>query len=297
VQVVGNRATGFACGGIEVNSGNLNLTRGWVEGNSAPQLGGGLCTGGPGSVRMAITDTNVLNNHAADGGGVFAANSFFSTRSAIYRNTATRGAGLYVYSLARLENTTLSQNFAGRDGGGLYAAPLSSVRLNSVTVAANYARNNFPGPGVGGGIFISDTAVVTVANTLLALNFNSNFALSHSDCYGTLQSAGYNFIGHTGGCTITGYLTGNQLGGSGQFDAIDPLVEPLGWITGLTPGLLPRPGSPLINAATPLGCISAAGSYLVVDQISHLRELDGRCDIGAIESFPIVRLYLPDLER
>src|SRR5205085_7169606 len=158
VQVVGNRATDYACGGLQVSSGNINLTRGWVERNTAPQLGGGLCTGGLGSIHLAITDTNILNNSSAEGGGVFAANSFFSTRSAIYRNTATRGAGLYVLGPALLEDTTISQNAAARDGGGLYAAPSASVQLNSDTISTNYARNDFPRPGVGGGIYISGTA-------------------------------------------------------------------------------------------------------------------------------------------
>src|SRR5205085_7502587 len=153
-----------------------------------------------------------------------AANNCFSTRSAIYRNTATRGAGLYVLGPALLEDTTISQNAAARDGGGLYAAPSASVQLNSDTISTNYARNDFPRPGVGGGIYISGTASVTLANTLLGPNFNSNIQLAYSDCYGTLHSEGYNFISNTGGCTVVGDPTGNQKGGTGTFDTIYPLV-------------------------------------------------------------------------
>jgi hypothetical protein len=113
-----------------------------------------------------------------------------------------------------------------------------------------------------------------------------------SDCFGTLRSEAYNFVGSNAGCIITGDSTGNQVGGVYP-NNINPMIEPLRWLTGLTPGHLPLAGSPLINAGRPAGCQSAQGSLLSVDQIGHNRSLDGRCDIGAIEYFDIQQVYLP----
>ena len=39
---------------------------------------------------------------------------------------------------------------------------------------------------------------VTAANSLLGPNYNSTIQLAYSDCYGTLNSQGYNFISNTG---------------------------------------------------------------------------------------------------
>jgi CSLREA domain-containing protein len=281
--------TALSCGGLDVRSGgDLNLNHGWVENNVAQSDGGGLCIFG--TIHMA--DTVVLNNHAAvRGGGILlpgAGNELFAARSAIYQNRATRGGGIYVSSsgLATIEDSTVSGNSALQDGGGLYADTLSTVQLNSATVANNAANSSFPSTGAGGGIYISNTATVNGANTLIGGNTNVLGFNAPSDCFGTLHSESYNFIGSNVGCIITGDSTGNQVGGA-------PMIAPLSWLTGLTPGHLPLSGSPVINAGRPSGCQSAGGSTLLIDQLGHNRALGGRCDIGAIEYFDIQRAYLP----
>lgn len=297
VRVTYNQATSYACGGVQVSSGNLNMNRGWVQYNSAPTLGGGLCTGGTGSIRMAITDTNVLNNRAPLGAGVYASNYFIATRSAIYYNAATNGGGVYTSGRAVFDDSTVADNAAGRNGGGIYADPSSTVHLNSTTIAGNSARTIWPQSGIGGGVYISGTAAVSATNSLLAMNNNSPIQISPSDCAGTLISEGFNFIGSNGGCTITGDPTGNQVGTNYPF-SIDPMVYPFGTPPGTPPGFTPKPGSPLIDAAANIGCISGTGLYyLFVDQIGHYRAANGRCDIGAIEYFDIRRLWLPLILR
>jgi predicted outer membrane repeat protein len=281
--------TALSCGGLDVHSGgDLNLNHGWVENNIAQSDGGGLCIFG--TIHMA--DTVVLNNHAAvRGGGIVlpgAGDELFAARSAIYQNRATRGGGIYVSSsgLAAIEDSTVSGNSALQDGGGLYADTLSTVQLNSATVANNAANSSFPSTGAGGGIYISNTATVEAANTLIGGNRNVLGFNAPSDCFGALHSEGYNLIGSNVNCIISGDSTGNQVN-------LDPMIAPLSWLTGLTPGHLPLAGSPLINAARPSGCQAAQGGLLSVDQIGHNRALDGRCDIGAIEYFDIRRVYLP----
>jgi hypothetical protein len=288
--------TAPSCGGIRIDNGTLNLNHGWIENNVVQSDGGGLCNLF-GTVHL--TDTSVLNNHAAQGGGIWAlgTNGFFAARSAIYQNSATRGGGVYVFAggaggLAIIEDSTVSSNSAVQDGGGLYADSNSTVRLNSATMANNDANLSFPSAGAGGGIYISTTAVVSAANTLISGNTNVLGFNAPSDCFGTLRSEAYNFIGSNAGCTITGDSTGNQVGGVFP-NNLDPMIAPLSWLTGLTRGHLPLAGSPLINAGRPTGCQAAQGGLLTVDQIGHDRALDGRCDIGAIEYFDIQRVYLP----
>ncbi len=296
VRVTNNAATSYACGGIQVSSGNLYLTRGWVQYNTAPMLGGGLCTGGAGSIQMMITETNILNNYVSsgEGGGVFAANKFVALRSAIYNNAATRGGGVYALGPALIEDSTLSGNSASRDGGGVYAAPNSAVRFNSATVAWNHARTAPFGGGTGGGVYISSTAAVSTANTLFDHNNKSSTALAFNDCYGTLFSEAYNFISTIDGCTITGDPTGNQIGGTSPFNLIDPKIDPLTLGFGTTPAHLLHADSPLIDAGPNIGCQSALPpGFLFLDQIGHFRSLNGRCDIGAVEYFDVKRVYLP----
>lgn len=307
VRVTNNTATSYACGGIQVSSGNLYLTRGWVQYNTAPSIGGGLCTGGAGSIQMMITDTNVLNNSVSngEGGGVFASNKFVALRSAIYYNYATRGGGVYAQGPAIIEDSTVSGNSAGRDGGGVYADPTSNVQFNSATIASNHARTSgLFGGGTGGGIYISNTAVASTANTLFDHNTNSDTALSFSDCYGTLTSEAYNFISTNQACTITGDPTGNQIGGSSPFGLISPKIDPLALVIGNTPAHLLHADSPLIDAGPNVGCQSALPpGFLFLDQIGHFRSLDGnndtvpRCDIGAVEYFDVKRVYLPVIKK
>jgi hypothetical protein len=300
VRITNNRATSYACGGLQVSSGNLYLTRGWVQYNTAPMLGGGLCTGRSGSIKMMITDTNILNNSVSngEGGGVFASNKFVTLRSAIYNNYGARGGGVYVLGTAIIEDTTISGNNAGRDGAGIYAAPNSAVLLNSATLANNYYRNSFPSSGVGGGIYISDTALVTASATLINHNPSASSAIAYSDCKGTLISQGYNFISTNSGCTITGDPTGNQIGGLSPFGLIDPKIDPLALVIGNTPAHLLHADSPLIDAGPPIGCQSALPiGFLFLDQIAHFRALNGRCDIGAVEYFAVKRVYLPLVKK
>ena len=299
VRVGHNRSIGSLCGGILSDNGTTNISHSWVEYNSASIEGGGPCSVGVGNYRLAITDTQVLNNSAASsgGGGVFVNNSFFSTRSTIYNNSAVVGGGVYVVGLAIFENSTLSGNHVGRDGGGIYAASGSNVFLNSVTLANNLARRSYPLSGSGGGAFIESTAAFSITASILANNSGSPIVSTlFSDCSGTFWSNGFNFIGSNEGCTITGVAGGNLVGG--VFPAnLNPQLAPLDAIGGLTPAHLPLAGSPVIDAGTLVGCRAAHGVPLAVDQIGHNRSLNGRCDIGAVEYFPLVRAFLPVIWR
>jgi hypothetical protein len=119
----------------------------------------------------------------------------------------------------------------------------------------------------------NDGGTVYVADTIVAGN-------SSNDVSGSLISQGYNLIGNTTGCTLTGNLTGNIYGA-------DPLLGPLQNNGGptLTHGLLT--GSPAIDA----GPANGAPNF---DQRGVSRPQGTAEDIGAFESiqgnFPKVSL-------
>ena len=291
IRITQNTAA-YACGGAQVSNGNLNMLRGWVDGNTAVQLGGGLCGGGVGSIKLTVSDTNILNNSAPQGGGVYSSIEFYAHNSAIYNNHATTGGGVYASGLTEIDNTTISGNYAVANGGGIYAHTTATVHLNSMTLASNHARSGWPSAGSGGGIYIASPAVATIANTVTSSNSNSPIVISYNDCTGALVSQGYNFISTNSGCSISGDLSGTTVGNNPPF-ALSPKIDPLQWLSGRTPGHPLLADSPLINAANPAGCIAAnAANYLFVDQISHLR-LGSPCDIGALEYFNLARVYLP----
>jgi CSLREA domain-containing protein len=94
-------------------------------------------------------------------------------------------------------------------------------------------------------------------------------------------SAGYNLVGSSAGCNITGTLTGNVLD-------VDPRLAPLsGAGPAASHGLLP--GSPAIDAGSPTAPGSGGDSCRAADQRGLPRPRAGlaggpaRCDIGAVE--------------
>jgi predicted outer membrane repeat protein len=213
-------------GGLSVTVvGPPLLTRTMVSGNTASHSGGGIrgeCT---------LVDSTVCNNMAAvDGGGILSfgevtldhtlvANNAVSNRgggmfaaigdcirgSEFRDNTAQDGAGVFLLqSLSPLpiSDTAILDNIASNLGGGLCAAPGSTLDLRRCTVAGNTALQ-------GGGIK-NDAATVSSDHSIVAGNSNSGAAIS-PDCEGTLQSQGYTLLGSSLGATVTGSTTGNQI--------------------------------------------------------------------------------------
>lgn len=290
---VSNNSAGVSGGGVEARDGNLTINRSWVEGNTAVSYGGGLAHGGSGTIRLTVTDSSVLGNFAPDGGGIWTAVNLEVMASALYHNHGTRGGGVFVSGgVAAIDDSAVSGNSAGGNGGGVYAGPSTTLHMNSATVVSNRARASFPSPGSGGGAWIDGTATATASSSVLAFNRNSDALTGLSDCAGTLASQGYNFIASNSGCTVTGVSTGNHVGGPYPSN-IDPGLGPLEVLydplAGQTPdanpkaGNVPLAGSPLINAGPPGGCQAANGAYFLWDEVGQFRGLGGLCDIGAVE--------------
>ena len=197
-----DRLIDVSSGAGNVTLAGLTLREGWTS-----DEGGALRIFSRGLVRLdgvAVVDSSA----GTLGGAVYAANTV-STLGArlrlelvdttIARNRATSGGGVFVGLDAdfTLSSSTMADNAATGDGGGLAAVTRSSVAATLSTLQGNTAG------GSGGGAFTSTTRPVTIDATLVG----GNASLLDG---GGLWSAG------AGGVTVTkSTLAGNSSGAGG----------------------------------------------------------------------------------
>ncbi len=227
-----------------------------------------------------ITSCVISNNDASamtsfsDGGGIYSGSAGLVTidRSSIINNITDRlGGGIAQWGAARLTitNSTISGNNATGTtsavgyGGGLFYNTL--ITVTNCTVFGNTAK------AVGGNIF-RNASTLTMGNTIVGGGVLTAGAVAANgiDVYGAVTSTGYNLIQNTGGYTISGTTTGNQLG-------INPKMFLPGNYGGTTPTCLPMSNSPAINAGNP-----ALNSG--TDQRGFARLIGTQGDIGAVET-------------
>ncbi len=282
-------ASGGNAGGGLHNYGTLTLANSTLTANSA-NSGGGLANFGS----LVLSHVTVAGNTAVQGGGIYNATSgrLMISDSAVLSNSTAPGAndggGILNNSnyYLTINNTTLSSNTASGDGGGI-ANLFGALALNNVTLSGNTADSDGGDNGSGGGLYV-DFGPATAQNSLLGGNADLSAGVQHPDCSGPLVSGGYNLLGSSAGCALTGTLTGNVLD-------VDPHLLPL---TGVGPatnhGLLP--GSLAIDAGSPTVPGSGGDACLAADQRGLPRPRAGlagglaRCDIGALE----LRTFLVD---
>jgi hypothetical protein len=287
-------------GAVSSRMGGLSLNRVVVTNNVSDWAGGGVAvTGGT----MAIADSEISTNQATIGGGLILTGPLIEPRllrTTVRSNTASQdGGGAFVRADVTPEfvNSTFLFNQAASDGGAIYLYDEKSLSLSSVTVARNWANSDASDGGDGGGIYISDgcspgicaLARVTLRNTLVGGNerlTDGSASPVPQDCYGDLDSAGYNLVG-TGStssfveCEVEGDLTGVLLGvdaGFGDAGEHGGVVLPNG-DNPSTQALLST--SPAVSHGHPGGCRDAGGALLTTDQRYAPRV--GSCEIGAFE--------------
>ena len=150
-------------GGIYNNiNGILNITDSFITGNSVTKnngVGGGIRSTGSNHTdpKVTITNSQISNNHAdggsGDGGGIYSdAYTILTIQggSTISNNTAGRDGGGIFNNGLRLEvdSSTVFLNTADRNAGGIYSWHKSNLAVNKSTIVNNTSY------GKGGGIFI-----------------------------------------------------------------------------------------------------------------------------------------------
>ena len=266
----------------------LRIEDSWIHDNATTlnAEGGGLHIRGG---RLELVRTRVSNNSAADGGGLFVSGignttavTFVVQDSLFDQNSArSRGGAIYNFDsgdtsvVVELVNTTLADNSAVFNGGAVHAVG-GRMDLTNVTVSENSTL------GDGGGLSWSGNGGYRLLNTVVT--DNSAFTLSTSDLSAnTFVSLGHNLIGVLGGAMgFTNGVNGDLVGStSNPFDA---KLGPLADNGGPTMTMLPRIGSPLIEAGDNTGTTA-------LDQRGLSRIVDGNndgtatIDIGAVERF------------
>ena len=237
---------------------SLTLMNSTIMSNAAGTSGGGIYGGG------AIANSTVSGNIAQNGGGIH--------------------DGAFCNNIITIANSTISGNRASGDGGGIYYSDIcnTKMRLSSVTVTNNASDSDGNETGNGGGI-LSSGSMITLANTIVAGNFDNSPIIKYPECDGTIGSEGYNLILTVSPtCLIVGDTTGNIIG-------VNPNLAPLADNGGPTPTHALWPGNPAVDNGDPNGCVDDTGISLTVDQRGYARSMDGNsdgfahCDIGAFE--------------
>ncbi|HID21913.1 MAG TPA: hypothetical protein EYP14_05875, partial [Planctomycetaceae bacterium] len=258
------------------------MSRSALVGNTASAQGGGLYNRGTATIAdssVGGVGTGTIgygNTSESRGGGIFNAGTGSANltllRTTVTQNRATAdGGGIYNEDVLTIRNSTFSGNFADGNGGAILnsesGTAQGTVTIRTSTLVQNSAAN------VGGGVANEGPQLIDVSNTIIALNVA---AVADNDVRGGFTSSGFNLIGDVGGAV--GFVdgqNGDQIGTT--VSPLNPILGPLTDNGGptLTHELLP--GSPAIDTG------DNTGGPDNTDQRGADRPTDDTSDIGAFE--------------
>jgi hypothetical protein len=257
---------------IDGNTGQATDEQGSALGNAARVFGAGLAGGVP----LEITRSSIINNTAAP----------TSVEGAAF----AWGGGIEIFAppvgSATIELSTIASNItdpAGvdapnsiQDGGGMVDFGVSSITLQSDTIAGNGPQTGNDNNANLAPAFSGST--YTLKNTIVA----DPRGATSSNCDGAVTSAGFNIDSGTS-CGLDPGTTPSDHEGA------NPLLNPLDDNGGPTETRSPQPGSPAIDAGRAVGQTDAThdergltrpvNSPTVTDAVGG----DGS-DIGAVEA-------------
>ncbi len=279
LTVTGGTTLTYTGGGGILNEGVLTIVNAAISGNKAEQGGGG--GGVYNSGQLTINNTTISDNWAYFGGGIYdkylltLTNSTISGNNAVDDHPWSGGYGGGIYSQAfggwsSIVNTTISDNSAVYDGGGVYDVTFSTssgLSIFNSTIVENSAHDE------GGGIY-NGFNNIELRNTIVAHNTASSG--SGRDLKGDFDSKGHNLISDAGGST--GWTSSDMLGSH-------PKLGPLEDNGGPTKTHALQPDSPAIDAGEGI-------ALLPTDQRGWPRIIGGAfgapaiVDIGAFEFDP-----------
>jgi hypothetical protein len=276
--VSGNSAYGNTSGGGIFNNGagqlhhaTVVLNDSTISGNSASH-GAGIYNSGfdAGDASLVVNSSTISGNVALNGGGgisndgtfvsghasVTVSNSSISGNSARFggaiMNNGEGGSGML-----EISNSTISDNLAVEQGGGLY---------NTVFGATpGHSSGGLHADGSG------SSAAVGIRNTILKTGLSGENIYNN---LGEVTSAGYNLSSDNGGGFLT--ATGDQIN-------TDPMLGPLQDNFGPTFTHKLLTGSPAINAGDPS---FAPPPFYDQRGPGANRVIGGRIDVGSFEAQP-----------
>jgi hypothetical protein len=289
-NLTGNTSTDRGGAVFLGSSSNGQFRDSTISGNQAVfSSGGGIYADVNAAVsieRCIIVSNSTTTDFSAttNGGGIFIANSgsLNLLDSLVANNVAANGegGGIAVSQASfTINNSTISSNTAGSEGGGIYSGgttvPLTAEILHT-TVTENFAVQT----ATGGGLFTDRN--VDVANSIFA----HNTATPGPDIFTANSSTinlAFSLILDPSGATI------NDLGGNIMNQ--DPLLGPLANNGGKTQTHALQKGSPAIDAGDPAFQNPPAGTSVPVNDqrgTGFARVVGGRTDMGACEFVPAI---------
>lgn len=229
---------------------------------------------------FALRVTNGMLTLIEDGGGIRNSVGITSLEEVTVDNNKTvqQGGGIATYAQLQVINSTISQNIADGNGGGIYIpGGTASANVRSSTIFGNTADGNNDGNGYGGGF--AETAALNVSFTNVLNAGNSGTSPTPPDQASDCYSGPFYFPRFTLQTQPMG--PSDCLVGFGQSNVVtnDPGVDQfLRYNGGQTPTHALLPGSPAINA----GGVNPPDECPGIDQNGVGRPA-GSCDIGAVE--------------
>jgi predicted outer membrane repeat protein len=235
-------------GAIALGNGDLALNNALFVSNSSAYRGGAIMNSS-GNIEVSST---VFDSNTAEFGG------------ALYSNVASTND-----NVLNLTNTLLIRNAANNHGGAVFFKNSDvdePLTLNYVTLINNSAVGN------GGAIYesINSAASVYLKGTIL----QDNTAGTGSNCFGTINSSGYNLIESEESCVAA-------LNPSDSIAAVT-LLEDTDAITGIATATLP-PGDSRINSIPAADCTNVNDEAVSTDQLGNVRPQGDGCEPGALE--------------
>jgi len=249
-SAIGGRGDGAAFGGAIWSSGALTISQSTLSDNAA--VGGPNANGGSGQIGSGI------------GGAINSIGPLTLATSTISSNSGTVAGGIYASGATELLDSTLAGNTAQTAAG---FDSFGASRVFDCTLSGNINSSSSRGAGVSvsGGSMLLDNSIVSG---------NPDAASAGGDIAGTINKASsHNLIGAGG---LTNGVNGNIVG------VTNPNLAPLGAYGGLTPTMVPLPGSRAIDA----GSNSLIPANVTIDQRIQPRIYNKVVDIGADEYAP-----------
>jgi LPXTG-site transpeptidase (sortase) family protein len=238
-----------------------------------------------------LADLHIYDGQAtgADGGAILNNGTLYLNNSFLSQNYAGQNGGAIFNasgSTVEITNSTLEFNQSNMDGGGIYnegtlTVANSTLWENSANLAMSY---------YGGGIYNANGSTLTILNSTLSNNWNTNvfnasggtFNFANTILANSDDCRNYGTIG-TNTNNLIEYESNPALSCAG-LDTIkdDPqLIQPTADNGGPTPTLALATGSLAIDAGDDAICAAAPINNL--DQRGVARPQYTHCDIGAFE--------------